>query len=188
MCPGGWVPAGVGCIAPLELPQKLPRHPDPGRAASATSLLQLRPASTVLKTLDTRHLTVYPTRWQTPVRAPDDTAAHRLHKHYTGAFFTYKEADILAEPTAAEQAAARAKEQAEQDALPYKWQQTIGDVDVTITGIPGNFKSRDLVVEIKKQSVKAGVKGQEPVISVCSTPLPLGTIDGSGTQVADQKR
>lgn len=76
----------------------------------------------------------------------------------------------LPEPTAAEQAAARAKEQAEQDALPYKWQQTIGDLDVTITGIPGNFKSRDLVVEIKKQSVKAGVKGQEPVISVSFTP------------------
>lgn len=98
------------------------------------------------------------------------------------------QADIHAEPTAAEQAAARAKEQAEQDALPYKWQQTIGDVDVTITGIPGNFKSRDLVVEIKKQSVKAGVKGQEPVISVCSTPLPPGTNNGrSTTQVADQK-
>ncbi|KAG8163478.1 hypothetical protein KVR01_006775 [Diaporthe batatas] len=69
------------------------------------------------------------------------------------------------EPTAAEQAAARAKEQAEQDALPYKWQQTIGDLDVTFGGIPGNFKSKDLVVEIKKQSLKAGIKGQEPVIS-----------------------
>lgn len=80
---------------------------------------------------------------------------------------------MLAEPTAAEQAAARAKEQAEQDALPYKWQQTIGDLDVTITGIPGNFKSRDLVVEIKKQSVKAGIKGQDPVISVCALPITV---------------
>ncbi|EAQ92658.1 conserved hypothetical protein [Chaetomium globosum CBS 148.51] len=67
------------------------------------------------------------------------------------------------EPTPAEQAAARAKEQAEQDALPYKWTQTIGDLDITFT-VPGNFKGRDLVVDIKKESISAGIKGQEPII------------------------
>ncbi|KAK3394326.1 HSP20-like chaperone [Podospora didyma] len=67
------------------------------------------------------------------------------------------------EPTPAEEAAARAKEQAEQDALPYKWQQTIGDVDIQIS-VPGNLKGRDLVVDIKKNSISAGIKGQEPVI------------------------
>ncbi|KUI70616.1 Nuclear movement protein nudC [Cytospora mali] len=72
---------------------------------------------------------------------------------------------VSIEPTAAEEAAARAKERAEQDALPYKWQQTIADLDITITGIPGNYKGRDLVVDIKRQSLKAGVKGQEPVIN-----------------------
>lgn len=66
----------------------------------------------------------------------------------------------------AEEAAARAKEQAEQDALPYKWTQTIGDVDITIL-VPGNLKGKDMVVDIKKQSLTAGIKGQEPIIKVC---------------------
>ncbi|KAK0624664.1 HSP20-like chaperone [Bombardia bombarda] len=67
------------------------------------------------------------------------------------------------ESNPAEEAAARAKEQAEQDALPYKWSQTIGDIDVSF-GVPGNLKGRDLVVEIKKTSLTAGIKGQPPVI------------------------
>lgn len=69
------------------------------------------------------------------------------------------------EPTPAEEAAARAKEQAEQDALPYKWTQTIADLDLSFT-VPGNLKGRDLKVDISKQKLVAGVKGQEPVISV----------------------
>ena len=69
------------------------------------------------------------------------------------------------ELTPAEEAAARAKEQAEQDALPYKWTQTIGDVDITIS-VPGNYKGRDLNVDIKKQKIVAGIKGQDPIISV----------------------
>ncbi|KAI1397216.1 nuclear movement protein [Hypoxylon fuscum] len=68
------------------------------------------------------------------------------------------------DPTPEQEAAARAKEAEEQAALPYKWDQTIGDLDVQITGIPGNFKGRDLVVEIKKQKLKAGIKGQDPII------------------------
>lgn len=71
----------------------------------------------------------------------------------------------VTELTPAEEAAARAKEQAEQEALPYKWTQTIGDVDIT-TLVPGNLKGKDMVVEIKKQSLTAGIKGQEPVIKV----------------------
>ncbi|KAK2068274.1 hypothetical protein P8C59_002922 [Phyllachora maydis] len=67
------------------------------------------------------------------------------------------------EPTPAEEAAARAKEKAEQDALPYKWGQTIGDLDITFS-VPGNLKSRDLTIDIQKQKMKAGVKGQTPVI------------------------
>lgn len=76
------------------------------------------------------------------------------------------------DPTPEQEAAARAKEAEEQAALPYKWDQTIGDLDVQITGIPGNFKGRDLVVEIKKQKLKAGIKGQDPIIDVCSHALP----------------
>jgi HSP20 family molecular chaperone IbpA len=71
----------------------------------------------------------------------------------------------LTELTPAEEAAARAKEQAEQDALPYKWTQTIGDLDITIS-VPGNLKGRDIVVDIKKDSISAGIKGQEPILKV----------------------
>ncbi|OAR01168.1 hypothetical protein LLEC1_07673 [Akanthomyces lecanii] len=67
-------------------------------------------------------------------------------------------------PSPAEDAASRAKELEEQAALPYKWTQTIGELDVTFT-VPGNMKSRDLVVEIKKLKLTAGIKGQEPVIN-----------------------
>ncbi|ERT01733.1 nuclear movement protein nudC [Sporothrix schenckii 1099-18] len=67
------------------------------------------------------------------------------------------------EPTPAEEAAARAKEQQEQDALPYKWTQTIGDLDLTVS-IPGNLKARDLVVDIKKTALSVAIKGQEPFV------------------------
>ncbi|TVY52283.1 Nuclear movement protein nudC [Lachnellula suecica] len=68
------------------------------------------------------------------------------------------------EPTPAEEAAARAKEAEEQAALPYKWTQTIGDLDVTLE-IPGNLKARDLVVDIKKKKLLLGIKNQDPIIS-----------------------
>ena len=74
------------------------------------------------------------------------------------------------EPTPAEEAAAREKEAQEQAALPYKWNQTIGELDVTFS-VPGNYKSKDLVIEIKKNKLVAGVKGQEPLVSVSLPPL-----------------
>ncbi|KAF4502687.1 nudC [Fusarium agapanthi] len=67
------------------------------------------------------------------------------------------------EPTPAEIAAANAKEAEEQAALPYKWTQAISELDVTFN-VPGNLKSRDLVITIKKQSLQAGIKGQDPII------------------------
>ena len=79
----------------------------------------------------------------------------------------------MADPSPAEDAASRAKELEEQATLPYKWTQTIGELDVTFT-VPGNMKSRDLVVEIKKLKLTAGIKGQEPIINVrTSPPKPL---------------
>ncbi|PSS15246.1 hypothetical protein M430DRAFT_51861 [Amorphotheca resinae ATCC 22711] len=68
------------------------------------------------------------------------------------------------EPTPEEEAAARAKEAEEQAALPYKWTQTIGDLDITVE-VPGNLKGKDLNVEIKKKKLLVGVKGQEPIIN-----------------------
>ena len=67
----------------------------------------------------------------------------------------------------AAEVAARAREEEEQAALPYKWTQTIRDLSLNFT-VPGNFKGRDLVVEIKKTKLSAGIKGQEPIISVCT--------------------
>ncbi|KAF1350000.1 HSP20-like chaperone [Delphinella strobiligena] len=59
--------------------------------------------------------------------------------------------------------AAKAKEDEEQSKLPYKWTQTIQDLDLT-SPIPANMKGRDLHVELTKTSLKAGIKGQEPII------------------------
>ena len=61
---------------------------------------------------------------------------------------------------------AREKEQLEQSQLPYKWVQTITDVDLTAP-VPAHFKGKDLDVKITKTSLKAGIKGQTPLIEVC---------------------
>lgn len=78
-------------------------------------------------------------------------------------------ADRSDSPTPAERekldAAAKAKEQAEQSQLPYKWTQTIGELDITAP-IPGNIKGRDLDVKITKTGIKAGIKGQDAIIEV----------------------
>ncbi|KAE8337255.1 hypothetical protein BDV24DRAFT_140425 [Aspergillus arachidicola] len=57
----------------------------------------------------------------------------------------------------------KAKEDAEQAKLPYKWTQTIKDVDVTIP-VPGNLRGKDLDVVLTKTKIKVAVKGQEPII------------------------
>lgn len=70
-------------------------------------------------------------------------------------------------PTPAEReasdAAARAKEAAEQALLPYKWTQTIADVDIVVP-VAGNLRGRDIVVELSKTHLKVGVKGQKELI------------------------
>jgi len=58
---------------------------------------------------------------------------------------------------------AKAKEDAEQAALPYKWTQTIKDVDITVA-IAGNLKGRDLDVKLTKTKLKVAIKGQDPII------------------------
>ncbi|KAF2665078.1 CS-domain-containing protein [Microthyrium microscopicum] len=63
---------------------------------------------------------------------------------------------------------AKAREEAEQAALPYKWTQTIKDVDITIE-IDGKFKGKDLDIKIGKESLKAAIKGGEVFID---GPLP----------------
>ena len=62
-------------------------------------------------------------------------------------------------------AEAKAREAEEQGKLPYKWTQTIQDVDITVP-VPGNLKGRDIDVVITKKKLKVGVKGQPPIIDV----------------------
>ena len=85
-------------------------------------------------------------------------------------------ADRASSPTPSERERldkdAKAKEQAEQSALPYKWTQTIADLEVTIE-IPGNFKGKELDVKIAKNSVKAGIKGQDAIIEVRTPYIPV---------------
>ncbi|KAL3466498.1 HSP20-like chaperone [Aspergillus heterothallicus] len=70
-------------------------------------------------------------------------------------------ADVAARET--EEKARKAAEDAEQAKLPYKWTQTIHDVDVTIP-VPGTIKGRDLDVVLTKTKLKVAIKGQEPFI------------------------
>lgn len=63
-------------------------------------------------------------------------------------------------------AEAKAKEDAEQAQLPYKWTQTIQDVDITAP-VDANLKGRDLVVTLSKTKLKVGVKGRDAIIDVC---------------------
>jgi hypothetical protein len=88
--------------------------------------------------------------------------------------------------TPAEEAAARAKEAEEQAALPYKWTQTIGDLDITVD-IPGNLKGKDLVVDIKKTKLSLGVKGKDPIISVSCAGhiLCLVTVNADSQEKGD---
>lgn len=66
-------------------------------------------------------------------------------------------------------AEAKAKQDAEQATLPYKWTQTIKDVDITIE-IPGNLKGRDLNVKFTKTRLFASIKGQDAFIDVRFLP------------------
>jgi hypothetical protein len=59
----------------------------------------------------------------------------------------------------------KAKEAEEQAKLPYKWTQTIKDVDVTIA-IDGKYKGRDLDVKLSKTGLRVAIKGQDPIIDV----------------------
>ena len=75
----------------------------------------------------------------------------------------------MSEPTPEEQkkldAEAKAREDAEQAALPYKWEQTIKDVDVTIP-VDAKYKGRDLDVKLTKTHIRVAIKGQDPIIDV----------------------
>ncbi|KAI5211843.1 CS-domain-containing protein [Aureobasidium subglaciale] len=70
-------------------------------------------------------------------------------------------------PTPSEREAAdkitAAREAEEQARLPYKWMQTIQDVDLTAQ-VPGNLKARDFDIKITKDHLRVAIKGQDPII------------------------
>ncbi|KAI9659702.1 MAG: hypothetical protein M1831_003600 [Alyxoria varia] len=74
---------------------------------------------------------------------------------------------------------AKAKELAEQAALPYKWTQTIADVDIQVP-VPGNLKGRDLDVVVAKTKLKVAVKGQEPILDG-DLPKPIHVDESTWT-------
>lgn len=59
----------------------------------------------------------------------------------------------------------QAREAAEQAQLPYKWTQTIRDLEVSAP-IPSNIKGRDMVVTLTKSKISVAIKGKEPIIEV----------------------
>lgn len=69
-------------------------------------------------------------------------------------------------------AAAKAKELEEQSKLPYKWTQTIGELDLAAV-IPANIKGKDLDVKLTRNGIKAAIKGQEPIIEVFSSSYSM---------------
>ncbi|KAG9301670.1 hypothetical protein G9A89_016741 [Geosiphon pyriformis] len=71
--------------------------------------------------------------------------------------------DMTSEEQAAHDQIAKAKEEAEQAALPYRWKQTLPDVDITVS-VPKGTRSRDLVVTIKKKHLTVGLKGKPFII------------------------
>ncbi|KAI7236236.1 Nuclear movement protein [Hortaea werneckii] len=76
-------------------------------------------------------------------------------------------------------AAAKAKELEEQSKLPYKWTQTIGELDLTAV-IPANIKGKDLDVKLTRNGIKAAIKGQKPIIEG-DFPHPIRVDDSTWT-------
>lgn len=48
-------------------------------------------------------------------------------------------------------------------ALPYKWNQLLGEVDITVP-VPKGTRARDLLVVIAKKKLSVGLKGQEKIL------------------------
>ena len=62
-------------------------------------------------------------------------------------------------------AEAKTREKEEQAKLPYKWTQTIKDLDIAVP-VSGNLRGKDFEVVMTKTKLKVAIKGQEPFIDV----------------------
>lgn len=79
----------------------------------------------------------------------------------------------------ANDADAKAREDAEQAALPYRWTQTIKDVDVTVA-VDAKYKGRDLDVHLARTRLRVAIKGQAPIIEG-DLPHPIHVDDSTWT-------
>ncbi|KAF3940552.1 hypothetical protein ABW19_dt0208077 [Dactylella cylindrospora] len=89
-----------------------------------------------------------------------------------------------AEPTPEELKALKEKEEAEQAALPYKWTQTIGEVDVAVP-VPEGTRGKDLIVDIKLKGLKVSLKGKDPIME--GTLYNNVSLDDSTWTLEDRK-
>ncbi|KAK4046640.1 hypothetical protein OIV83_005923 [Microbotryomycetes sp. JL201] len=93
-----------------------------------------------------------------------------------------------AEPSEAEQkrldAEQAVRERAEQAALPYRWQQTLQDLTVSVP-VPSGSRSKDLIVDIKKKSLKVASKapkdGSDGVYIQGELPFEIKVDDSTWT-------
>lgn len=60
-------------------------------------------------------------------------------------------------------AAERAREAAEQAALPYAWKQQLDIVEISVP-VPQGTKGRDLTIELKKRKIKVALKGKDAIL------------------------
>ena len=49
-------------------------------------------------------------------------------------------------------------------ALPYRWTQQLGDLDITVP-VPKGTRGRDLNVVLQKKKLTVGLKGKEPILA-----------------------
>jgi len=70
---------------------------------------------------------------------------------------------LTPEEREAKDKADKERERAEQAALPYKWEQQLGDVDVTVP-VPKGTRARDLIVVIDKKKLRVGLKGADNIL------------------------
>ncbi|KAL2756970.1 hypothetical protein ACRALDRAFT_2026917 [Sodiomyces alcalophilus JCM 7366] len=88
------------------------------------------------------------------------------------------------EPKTDEEKAARQKQDEEQAALPYTVKQNeIESISVEFS-VPANLKARDLDIKFTRTTIKAGIKGQEPIIQG-DFPHPIVVDDSTWSMTSE---
>ncbi|TFK41217.1 nuclear movement protein nudC [Crucibulum laeve] len=64
----------------------------------------------------------------------------------------------------AREKADREREKVEQAALPYTWNQELGEVDLVVR-VPKGTRARDLTIVLQRKKLSVSLKGQEPIMA-----------------------